>query len=183
MPLPDAEPTPNKANIYEQFSHIKVQDFTRDNLDVVRKPLNLNSQSEDVLRRIELVGKVTNQMSTSGPIPGSGIIVKVTSTSNATLTVLKPNPGEVWQLNAASATATGGAVRFKLGMITGDVPDITSDCVEIADVSPTSTSIQFSFVDLPGPLYVDSVTWMVINFSSMGVGEEGDCRVAFVRIR
>ena len=43
MPLPDAEPKPNKANIYEQFSHIEVQDFTRDNLDVVRKPLNLNS--------------------------------------------------------------------------------------------------------------------------------------------
>jgi len=174
-------PNPNNQDIYNQLATIPLSEVTAEQIEKLTGPVTLSSNNQDSLLTMNTVNQAA--MRDGMAMPDTGIIVKVTSTDNATLTVLKPNPGEVWQLNAASATATGGAVRFKLGLITGDVPDITSDFVEIADVSPTSTSIQFSFVDLPGPLYVDSKTWMVINFSSIGVGEEGDCRVAFVRVR
>jgi len=174
-------PDPKKERIYSDLATIPLSEVTAEQIQTLTNPVTLSASNQDALITMNTINR--SAMRDGMAMPDTGIIVKVTSTDNATLTILKPNPGEVWQLNAASATATGGAVRFKLGLITGDVPDITSDFVEIADVSPTSTSTQFSFVDLPGPLYVDSKTWMVINFSSLGVGEEGDCRVAFVRVR
>ena len=67
MPLPNAEPEPKDANIYNQLSTIQASDLTRSQLDVIRDPLFLNAQSEDVLRRILLIGQVTDQLSTSGP--------------------------------------------------------------------------------------------------------------------
>ena len=109
MPLPDAKPEPNKANIYEQFSHIQVKDFTRDNLDVVRDPLYLNSESEDVLRRLLLLGQVSNQLSLSGPIPGSMYNGRVEATSSGTqYNILVPNKGEVWQVCGAFSTSASG---------------------------------------------------------------------------
>lgn len=68
MPLPDSEPSPAKANIYEQFRTKTPETLDRETLDVVRKPLDLDPASEDVLRRIKLVGEVSNTLSTSGPI-------------------------------------------------------------------------------------------------------------------
>ena len=69
MPLPDANPDPENSNIYEQLRTIKASDLTRSQLDIIRDPLFLDGASEDVLRRILLVGMATDQMSLSGFIP------------------------------------------------------------------------------------------------------------------
>ena len=109
MPLPDAEPTPNKANIYEQFSHIKVEDFTTDKLAVVKSPLFLNSQSEDVLRRIKLIGETTNTISTSGPFPNEGTIRKYIQTANnagENFAGFRPPKNEVWEIMGISVHNT-----------------------------------------------------------------------------
>ena len=174
-------PEPKNERIYSDLATIPLSEVTAEQIQTLTNPVTLSAVNQDALITMNTVNKAA--MRDGMAMPDTGIIVKVTSTDNATLEVLKPNFGEVWQLNAASATSTGGAVRFKLGLITGDVADFTSDFVEISDVSPTTTSTQFSFIDLPGPLYIDSKTWMVINFSSITAGEEGDCRVAFVRVR
>lgn len=68
MPLPEAEPSPNKANIYEQFRTKNPETLDRETLNIVRSHLDLDPASEDVLRRIKLVGEVSNTLSTSGPI-------------------------------------------------------------------------------------------------------------------
>lgn len=108
MPLPDAEPKPKKANIYEQFSSIKIADFTRDQLDIVRDPLFLNSESEDVLRRIKLIGEVSNQLSLSGVIPGSIKTISITTTSSGSyVTLFRPDPGEVYQVMSAHMAKVG----------------------------------------------------------------------------
>jgi len=108
MPLPEAKPTPDKANIYEQFSNITVADLTRDQLDIVRDPLNLNSQSEDVLRRINLIGAASNQMSASGVIPGAGKFVTVTVTDTNKAVLFQPEEGEVYILQGLGAIVSGG---------------------------------------------------------------------------
>ena len=68
MPLPDSEPSPKKANIYEQFRTKNPETLDRATLNIVRSPLDLDPASEDVLRRIKLVGEVTGTLSSSGPI-------------------------------------------------------------------------------------------------------------------
>ena len=136
MPLPDAEPTPNKANIYEQFSSIKVVNFTVDNLDVVRKPLFLNAQSEDVLRRLNLLSQVTNSQSTSGAIPKTQkIITQAFTDSGATnLVIFTPEKGQVWSISAGSYSSTGGTSRLFL-FLKDNVNNIS---MEIADESASS---------------------------------------------
>ena len=93
MPLPDAEPTPNKANVYEQYSHLTVKEFSQDNYDVTKLPLNLNADSEDVLRRLELIGQVTSQLSSSGAIPGTIQYFPVNGV------ILGQEYGELWILS------------------------------------------------------------------------------------
>ena len=191
MPLPDA-PDVETSRIYQQFKGLtalgNVTGAISSNLmDNVRLQQFVDFNSEDELRRIRLIQDVTNTasqtMSSSGPIANTGRIEVITATENSTLEVFRPGAGEVWQLTAASATSSGGAVRFKLGLITGDSVAITTEFIEIADVSPVTTTIQFSFVDLPGPLFIDQNAYMVCNFSSMSVGEEGICRCSFIRVR
>jgi len=98
MPLPDADPKPNKANIYEQFSHITAQEFTRDNLDVVLNPLFLNNLSEDVLRRIKLIGETTGSLSSSGVLADAGGAHVVTTAFDETGPLILPPVGQVWRI-------------------------------------------------------------------------------------
>ena len=107
MPLPDAEPKPNKANVYEQYSHLTVKEFSQDNYDVTKQPLNLNSDSEDVLRRLELIGQVTNQLSSSGPIPGTIQYFEINGVNNAT-SYIDFGPG-VWAVMDIIVLYTGGS--------------------------------------------------------------------------
>ena len=187
MPLPDSPPV-ETSRIYQQFKGLNAlgntsSAITSDLMDNIRLQQFVDFNSEDELRRLLLVGMASQTMSASGPIANTGRIEVITATENSTLEVFRPGPGEVWQLTAASATSSGGAVRFKLGLITGDSVAITTQFIEIADVSPTTTTIQFSFIDLPGPLFIDQDAYMVCNFSSMTAGEEGICRCSFIRVR
>lgn len=177
MPLPNALPTPDKANIYEQLSSIKVEDLTRSQLDVIRNPLFLNNTSEDVLRRINLIGQTSNQMSNSGPIPGASRIQGVTRTSDGTSTILKPEEGEVYQVTAADITSIGGGVRFKFQLFR----DATSQVIEIKDQSVTSSTDPVDFTTVP--LIIDSEVYLRVNISAIGVGETGSVNVGFVRLR
>ena len=68
MPLPDSEPAPDRANIYEQLRTKTTESLDRETLNIVRSPLDLDPASEDVLRRIKLVGEVSGTLSSSGPI-------------------------------------------------------------------------------------------------------------------
>jgi len=122
MPLPDAEPTPNKANVYEQYSHLTVKEFSQDNYDVTKLPLNLNADSEDVLRRLELIGQVTSQLSSSGAIPGTIQYFPVNGVNNA-VSYVDFGPG-VWRVMDIVATYTGGSgtITFRAYHYNGVTP-------------------------------------------------------------
>tara|TARA_R110000772_G_scaffold267707_1_gene392273 strand:+ start:2371 stop:2895 length:525 start_codon:yes stop_codon:yes gene_type:complete len=174
MPLPDAKPTPNKANIYEQFSSIKVVDFTVDNLDVVRKPLFLNGQSEDVLRRLNLLSQVTNSQSTSGPIPSTLQIVTATGTSAANIIAFQPNAGEVWELTAASFSEVGaGSWRGILAL-----KDTSGNYVELVDKASSGTGQSLDFVT---PVYITSDVYL--EFTIVTVDTSLSVKAAVVRVR
>tara|TARA_R110000824_G_scaffold271680_1_gene460172 strand:- start:262 stop:816 length:555 start_codon:yes stop_codon:yes gene_type:complete len=168
MPLPDAEPTPNKANIYEQFSHIKVQDFTRDNLDVVRKPLNLNAEAEDVLRRILLVGLASNQLSSSGPLPGTVDVITFSASSSGSAvakdqTGFYTEPGGVYEIYAPSISVGGGSgsIQHELRLIRD------GRTVELLDFSTTGGSLRPTTEEgfIGGAIYVSHPAYLVYEAS------------------
>jgi len=131
MPLPDAEPTPNKANIYEQFSNITAQNFTRENLDVVLNPLFLNNLSEDVLRRIKLIGETTGSLSSSGVLADAGGSHVVTTAYDEAGPLILPPVGQVWRIQLlifSNATdVTIGSIPQMVSLTTpGDVTTINN---------------------------------------------------------
>tara|TARA_R110000744_G_scaffold374552_1_gene487427 strand:+ start:4 stop:549 length:546 start_codon:yes stop_codon:yes gene_type:complete len=144
MPLPDAKPTPDKANIYDQFSNIQVRDFTRTNLDVVRTPLFLNSDSEDVMRRSLLIGQVTNQISSSGPINKSQIVAVSDASTSAATKVIFFTSGELetWHLNGLHLSLTGqsGTQTYRFGIID---PNSLDDFVYTASAAVGAATLVF----------------------------------------
>lgn len=119
MPLPDAVPKPAGSNVYAQLNATKLGDLTNQEFGIVRDPLFLNDQSEDELRRLALIGlaRQSISVSSSGPIPNTGVVLSsVQSTTNVIVTLLEPNPGEVWQITGGSITGTGisGTVCYHL---------------------------------------------------------------------
>jgi len=183
MPLPDAEPKPNKANIYEQFSHIKVQDFTRENLDVVRKPLNLNSESEDVLRRILLVGLASDQLSIGGPIPGSMDVFKIiVDTSGSGVTGfgdgLATVPlGQVWQLYGLSIAPQGVSGTISSEVRIFGPGNISTEFVSGSSSSGSSYPLQEDF----GPFFIGGGS--KIQYEATGTFTTMELRYCAVRVR
>ena len=184
MPLPDAEPTPNKANIYEQFSHIEVQDFTRDNLDVVRKPLNLNSQSEDVLRRIELVGKVSNQLSSSGPLPGTSKILLASATSSSqNVTFFTPEKGECWSIQGFAQNKVGSFTAGVTGYLIVDDGNQTTAIDMVVRRISSSTADPQEDSDFGTPIIVDENMTVKYRPYSTGFGTSVEGQIYCIRVR
>ena len=184
MPLPDAEPTPDKSNVYEQLRTIKASDLTRSQLDIIRDPLMLDASSEDVLRRIKLIGEVTDQLSTSGPIPRTAkqVSSSVTYSGSASVNqvVFQPNVGEVWQFNQASLRMQGGTSGITLFI--GD--DTTTSTNNVMLGQESSSGVQpFDQVGQASPIYITSDQYLIAQHYSLATGEESEVRVSVIRVR
>jgi|TARA_R110001599_G_C12079211_1_gene644915 hypothetical protein len=182
MPLPEAKPTPDKANIYEQFSNIQASDLTRSQLDIIRDPLFLNSESEDVLRRILLIGQATDQLSVSGPIPRTGQIVQQTfneANEGDLITIFKPNIGEVWLMTNASSSHSGGSSGVSIFI--ADQTSSSSDMVFLGQESSTGV-VPFN----PSPhtqVYLTSDMFLVGQGYSIDTGETSSFKCGVIRVR
>ena len=182
MPLPEAKPTPDKANIYEQFSNIQASDLTRSQLDIIRDPLFLNSESEDVLRRILLIGQVTDQLSTSGPIPRTGQIVQQAfdeGNEGDLVTIFKPSIGEVWLMTNASSSHSGGSSGISIFI--ADQTSSSTDMVFLGQESSTGV-VPFS----PSPhtqVYLTSDMFLVGQGYSIDTGESSSFKCGVIRVR
>jgi len=109
MPLPFAPP-PSQSKVYRDLKNIKLTDLTADEFDSLKDSLFAQGVdgAEDEMRRLNLVGQVSNQTSSSGVIPGSMQVISTTYDDNVYYDVFTPSKGEVWKVIAAYVgTATG----------------------------------------------------------------------------
>ncbi len=179
MPLPDAEPTPDKSNVYEQLRTIKASDLTRTQLDVVRDPLFLDAASEDVLRRILLIGSVTDQLSLSGPIPRTLKLFtfRYTGTGN-NYESLDIGVGEVWAFNTLSI-AEGGSGTATVSFALYDGTDQSFFAVH----STTSQEpVPVSADSMGSPIYITS-DFKLNNLVNATGGTHVDVDLTLIRIR
>tara|TARA_R100001463_G_scaffold56168_2_gene108179 strand:- start:563 stop:1117 length:555 start_codon:yes stop_codon:yes gene_type:complete len=184
MPLPNAKPDPEDSNVYKQLSSIKASDLTRSQLDVIRDPLFLNDESEDVLRRIALIGLVTDQLSFSGAIPRTAqqAVSSVTFSGSATVIqeLFKPSVGEVWVYNHASVRMQGGSSGITLFL--GNDPSTSTNNVMLGQ--ETSTGVQpFDLVGQQSPIYITSDQYLIASHYSLASGESSEVRVSVIRVR
>lgn len=182
LPLPDAEPSPDRSNVYEQLRTIKASDITRSQLDIIRDPLYLDSASEDVLRRVLLIGSATDQLSVSGPIPRTAEIINQTfneANENDLVTLWKPGVGEVWILNCASASFNGGTSGISLFLA-----DQSSTSVDMVFLGQESSSGVVPFNPSPHrDIYITSETYLVGQGYSIDTGESSTLKVGVIRVR
>jgi len=109
MPLPYAPP-PKESKVYRDLKNLKVTGVTADQLYTLKGELYAQGVdgSEDEMRRLKLLGEVSNQQSSSGPIPGTVKIVSLTYDDNAYYDWFIPGAGEVWLATSFYCfTATG----------------------------------------------------------------------------
>ena len=150
MPLPDAKPNPDKANVYDQLSNIKLGELTLTQFNVLRDPLFLNGQSEDVLRRLKLIYEISKFYPTGAPFVNTQKIVTASSTGTSA-TVFRPDQGEVWEVVAMSqirTNATGSttsAVRIADGTNTVLIEEISDNSGEVPLGVNTSQPILVSY--------------------------------------
>ena len=176
MSLPFAN-NPDKSSIYNDLKIKKLVDLTADDFDAFRARMDAQGVDglEDEYRRLLLLGQASNKISSSGPLSNTGLIKKITRTSDGTDTVFQPEAGESWQFVAGSCSAVSEAVRFKFLLTDG-----TND-VELKDQSVLSNitdPVDLSTV----PLYIDQSLYLKVNISSISTGS-GIAQCAFVRVR
>ena len=174
MPLPDAPP-PKSSRVYQQTTGKTLQSLTVDNLDTISDPVFLDRNSEDELRRINLVGAASDLKSFSGPIPGTLQVVTSTGTSTGNNIAFQPDAGEVWELTAASFGAVGsGSWRGILAL-----KDADGNYVELVDKSTSGTgqSLDYRY----SPTYITNDVYL--EFTIVTVDTSLSVKCAVVRVR
>ena len=80
-----------------------------DTYEKIQDSIHLESVNRKLLELTDLIGRVTNNRSNSGPIPMSAKFVTATVTDTNKATLFRPEIGEVWQLMGIGAVASGGS--------------------------------------------------------------------------
>ena len=156
MPLPYAPP-PKDSKVYRDLKNLKISGVTADQIDTLKNELFAQGVdgSEDEMRRLQLLGQVTNQASGSGPIPATFVIQQIVADTSGTKAgnLKVASAGEVWQLYGfcvASMTGRSGSVLHEVFL-----RDTTnSRDAEIIDVSASSSQLPFHETSLY-PVFVD----------------------------
>ena len=143
MPLPYAPP-PKDSKVYRDLKNLKISAVTSDQMDTLKGELYAQGTdgSEDEMRRLQLLGMVSNQASASGPIPGTQVIKTVTVTSGSVAILFQPDPGEVWLwLNwSGSTSGQGGAsINHYTYLSDGSVNDYLS-VTSTSSTTPKATT-------------------------------------------
>tara|TARA_Y100000004_G_scaffold196403_1_gene266314 strand:+ start:417 stop:1025 length:609 start_codon:yes stop_codon:yes gene_type:complete len=116
MPLPDA-PKPITSNLYRQLNAARIQDMNPAKLAVPKNAIFLNDVSEDELRRLNLAGQASGQLSSSGPMINSAIVAETgEQTSAGTYFIFRPGTSSSLPLTGETGTLDGGDPQFQNGV-------------------------------------------------------------------
>ena len=156
-----------------------------DTYENVQDNIHLESVNRKLLELTDLIGRVTNNRSNSGPIVGTPKAIAVANTGDTSgLTVFEPTSGEVWELDTASVTHSGGAgssIRTRLLLI-----DSTNGGeVEIGDESVASNTVPFDPKGNYGPVRLtsDVVLKMKVTGTTGGNEETSTVNISISRVR
>lgn len=149
--------------------------LTASDLDGVRNQINIDDTSIEALKTINVIKTATNQGSNSGPIPGTSKIVTAVDTTGSgspRVTLLQPDPGQVWLFYGGQTGGSLNASAAQLKLYDG------TNTIKVA--SETASATIFDPV-AQGPTYVTHEVYMVIDF----VSASGTCNAlaVFIRVR
>jgi hypothetical protein len=162
MSLPFAD-KPEASSIYQDLKSLVLSDLTADQFDELRDRIfseGVNG-TEDEFRRLVLLGQASQKISSSGPIPGTGLVTDTDQTDQNIIVIKEPAKGEVWCVTGGSVTGTSlsGTVCYHLltanqsDSIAGST-DRSKACLQVevcgtAGQQPLNETVPF------GAIYID----------------------------
>ena len=172
-PLPFAPP-PKDSSLYQQLESTTLQTLTADQLDTIRaKTFSQGTEgNEDEYRRLLLLGLAADQLSLSGPMPGTAKIVTVSETSGGAYNFFVPDAGEVWQVTGCSNGDKDATTVVKLTDAAGNTVELGQESAAQQAYEPFGSA----------PIYIDSNVYLMVNLSSAGGGTT-EVHASFIRVR
>jgi len=164
--------------LYEDFKTRDVLDgISADNFDSLKNDAFIVPENKKFFEDMLRIGWLSGQISSSGPMPNTGIIKKVSITSNTRFTILQPAAGEVYQLIGAEIEETAGT-NTKAGIL--ELYDGTNSVRLIYE----ATSGETEFEPVPLEILIDNNMYLTFSASSgFGAGETADIKCGFIRVR
>lgn len=159
--------------------------FDVDDFETVKNQVTLQLSNLELLNVLNTIGQITNTQSQSGPISGTAKATATSHTGDSTgTTVFAPPVNEVWELDAASVTHSGGAgasIRTRLLLI----DSTNGGQVEIGDESVASNTIPFDPRGNFGAVRItsDVVLKMKVTGTTGGNEETSTVNISVVRVR
>jgi len=158
---------------------LSVSDF-----ELIQDPIHLEKKNYSALELVDLIGRITNNRSSSGPITGTTKIVASAYTGSAVYgyEAFKPPVGEVWTLDAASVTHSGGAgssIRTKLYLQEGSNTIELGDESFAANTNPFDPTAVFDGVKVTNDVYLTQT----VTGQTGGNEETSTVTMALTRVR
>ena len=181
MPLPYAPP-PKDSKVYRDLKNIKISSVTSTQMETLKGELFAQGVdgSEDEMRRLKLLGEVSNTQSDSGPI--SLHHVSETITGSAYINLKPPEEG-MYQLQALSAEVSNQAGTQKYTLYYGNATDQTQ--VYWYYMTSSDTGVIFTadsnWPDFP--LYFSQSHWLTVREFGTGTYDSMDFNCMFAKVR
>lgn len=138
-----------------------------DNYELISDNINLQKTNFSALEVVDLIGRVTNNRSNSGPIPNTGTTAYFQATNSGTkYNIFAPGVGEVWLLGPCSFQLSGpsGSVTVEQWLYANDNIDGTKRRVLVANASSSSSSYATLYEGGPNtPVHVDERGYVAVE--------------------
>ena len=168
--------------LYTEFIGKNVQTgITADNFDILRRESFITPENKQYFDDLIRIARISNQMSASGPIPGTMRNATTNATSSGTqYTIWSPSIGEVWQVCGAFSTSGSGlSGTVFLEVKLRDQVNLTT--VEIISTSTTSGTDVPMTETTQNPIYVDEN--MALQVEATGTFSSITFAVPLIRVR
>jgi hypothetical protein len=150
-----------------------------DTYENVQDNIHIEGVNRKLLELTDLVGRVTNNRSDSGPISSTQKIASTGAVTTSTNTVLfRPDPGQVWVCTGVQMDASAGS-----GSVTAVLMYYDGSNEVRIEAASTAGVAEFNITSTAGPLYVSNDVYLRIVTSSVAVGEQATFNASVIRVR
>ena len=173
-----------KSKIYEQLNTKTRLSLDNDTFNQITEPINIQQTNEHELVRTGLIGLVTNQLSISGPMPGTVDVITFSTTSSGSQVGCDESgfykvPGSVWKIFGPSLSVGGGSgsIQHELRLIN------SGNTLEILDFSTTGGSLRPTTEEgfIGGEIYVSYPAYL--TYEASGTFTSASLALGMVRVR
>lgn len=176
--------TAKKSKIYEQFNTKTRLSMDNGTFNQVTQPINIQQSNEMELMRTVLVGLATNQLSLSGPMPGTVDVITFSTTSSGSQVGCDESgfykePGSVWKIFGPSLSVGGGSgsIQHELRLINDGAT------LEILDFSSSGGSLRPTTEEgfIGGEIYISHPAYL--TYEATGTYTSAALSLGIVRVR